>query len=229
MERLLGERKHATPAELVSTSTGRCAGKARGKDMSVSRAAGEGYIIIVDTNQYAGGFDRQMCSYVTAQIGDCGVDWKIAEEARKEMSGPYRCWFEQNIREVADDHGNYRPVSIGQSPGWWNDGWGNEWPESVEADAPEVLKKTEKSLRRECKDVPLLLKSRLDALKDNGVVKHAAYRSVEIFLGEEPPIEFRDAICQRIVDFTKKHPDFEVKVESIRFVKRIVEIRDEEI
>jgi hypothetical protein len=33
----------------------------------------EGYVFIIDTEQYAGNFEREMCAYCTGILGDCEV------------------------------------------------------------------------------------------------------------------------------------------------------------
>lgn len=37
--------------------------------------------------------------------------------------------FSELVESVPDDHGCRRPASIYPTPGYWNDGLGNEWPD----------------------------------------------------------------------------------------------------
>ena len=72
------------------------------------------FIFIIDTDKYAGNFEREMCAFVTGHIGDCGV----GEEGQKlffeqfeiddEEQGPF---FEKVI-SIPDEHGCCRPTSI---------------------------------------------------------------------------------------------------------------------
>ena len=65
----------------------------------------EGYAFVVETNQYAGNFEREMCAYVTGAVGECGVgkDMIIKDEITVDFD---------NIQSVADGNGCYRPASL---------------------------------------------------------------------------------------------------------------------
>ena len=80
--------------------------------------------IVVDTEQYSGNFEREMCAYVTGQIGECGVerDWAIAySDSIKHID-----WWEDHIVNRPDDreHPCYRPAAIYPTLGWSNNGSG---------------------------------------------------------------------------------------------------------
>ncbi len=38
------------------------------------------YLFVIDTDTYAGNFEREMCAYVTGQIGECEVS-RLMENA----------------------------------------------------------------------------------------------------------------------------------------------------
>lgn len=68
------------------------------------------YAIIIETNLYAGNFERELCAYVTGAVGECDVGSELSDVAFKECD---------DIGEIADytmcypdDNGCYRPVSI---------------------------------------------------------------------------------------------------------------------
>ncbi len=87
------------------------------------------YIFIIDTDMYAGNFERELTAYCTGVIGDCGVGQERAKLFVKE------CPEQENemaelVEQVADEHGCYRPTKIQPTPGFFNDGMGNEWPDS---------------------------------------------------------------------------------------------------
>jgi len=67
-----------------------------------------GYAFIIDTNSYAGNFEREMTAYLTGVVGDCGVGEDMVEKL------PIN--FEDDIQQVADDHGCYRPTSCWLEP-----------------------------------------------------------------------------------------------------------------
>lgn len=66
------------------------------------------YLFIIDTADYAGNFERELCAYITGRIGGCGVGDDMAGLFLKEMG------LEQfeNVIEQPDDHGCWRPTSI---------------------------------------------------------------------------------------------------------------------
>lgn len=84
-------------------------------------------IIVVDTLQYAGNFEREMCAYLTGQYGECGVGDDLAAEASKEIA--HIAWWSANIRREADENGCRRPAAIWVTPGWFNYGIGELYPD----------------------------------------------------------------------------------------------------
>ena len=82
------------------------------------------FVFVVDTDQYAGNFERELCAFVTGHIGECGVGAEEAEEFRKDhLENP----FEKAILHYPDEHGCSRPVSIWSTPGRFNDGMGGHF------------------------------------------------------------------------------------------------------
>jgi hypothetical protein len=47
---------------------------------------GSGYIFVVDTEEYAGNFEREMCAYATGMTGECGVGYEGAKQYAEDMS-----------------------------------------------------------------------------------------------------------------------------------------------
>lgn len=81
------------------------------------------YIFIIDTNLYAGNFEREMCGYVTGEIGECGVGREEAEIFRSEVNEDE---FSYIIKQSNED-GCPRPVSIWPTEGRWNNGSGSHF------------------------------------------------------------------------------------------------------
>lgn len=79
------------------------------------------YIVVIDTNKYAGNFEREMCAYITRQVGSCGVGQDFADIAEKELTEEQAEWFEDNISSQPDDNGCWRPCEI------WLDRCGAEY------------------------------------------------------------------------------------------------------
>jgi len=67
----------------------------------------EGFAFIVDTDQYAGNFEREMTAFLTGHIGECEVGEELAEKLPISFD---------NVMDVADDNGCYRPTSCWKSP-----------------------------------------------------------------------------------------------------------------
>jgi hypothetical protein len=89
--------------------------------------------IVIDTEQYAGNFEREMCAYITGQTGECSVgdDW-----ARLYASTiKYIDWWEEHIAQRPDDSDSpcYRPVAIYPTGGWYNNGYGGHFKDTGEA------------------------------------------------------------------------------------------------
>ncbi len=73
--------------------------------------SGQVHLLVVKTNKYAGNFEREMCAYMTGQVGECEVGIKIACEAFNIEHPEQSPWFEK-LENLPDDHGCRRPVAI---------------------------------------------------------------------------------------------------------------------
>lgn len=102
------------------------------------------WIFIIDTDQYAGNFEREMCAYITGHTGECGVGGELAGCLKKD-TGLNPDTFFSNVLQVADEDGCCRPVEIQPNPNWFNDGHGNEW-KITDNDVEKQLKKYVKSV-----------------------------------------------------------------------------------
>lgn len=91
----------------------------------VKRGQPEYCLFVIDTDIYAGSFEREMCAYVTGQIGECGVGRENAKLARQEIPDAI-AQLENLVELVPDEHGCARPVSIFPNPKYGNDGHGNQ-------------------------------------------------------------------------------------------------------
>lgn len=70
------------------------------------------YSFIIETDSYAGNFEREMCAYCTGQIGDCEVGKELAEKFKNTIGLKIYEEFEEIIEQKPDDHGVFRPVSM---------------------------------------------------------------------------------------------------------------------
>jgi len=155
----------------------------------------EHYEFVIDTNEYAGNFERQMCAYVTGCIGDCGVGDDIADIVRDDIA---QSGFSEPIDDLVislpDEHGCHRPVTSGPTPGFINDGMGNHYTKE------EWEAKNEK----------------------NG---YPACQSVEIHLDDIPEDDLVDFFIERARAFaTSKHAEeatgFKIEILGFRLVRR---------
>lgn len=87
---------------------------------------GTNYLFVIDTNQYAGNFEREMCAFLTGCVGECEVGDEMAERYRKDMGKAGHYLF-SNVASVPDDRGCSRPVTIWSNPRYANDGHGGHY------------------------------------------------------------------------------------------------------
>ena len=73
------------------------------------------YILTLKTSAYTGNFEREICAYMTGQIGECGVGNEKAYLAEEEVPKLVER-MEEIICQKPDENGCHRPVCcIGNS------------------------------------------------------------------------------------------------------------------
>lgn len=85
----------------------------------------EQLIFVVHTDSYSGNFERELCAYITGQVGDCGVGEDLASDFLDDEGDEAADLFDEIVAQVRDDHGVMRPCAIYPTPGRLNDGYGN--------------------------------------------------------------------------------------------------------
>jgi len=85
-------------------------------------------IFVIDTDSYAGNFERDMCAYVTGVVGDCCVGEEFAQLYRQE-TGESESQFGELLEHRVDDRGCHRPCSLYPTKGFLYDGEDGEVPE----------------------------------------------------------------------------------------------------
>ena len=70
------------------------------------------YIFIIDTNKYAGNFEREMTAYCTGFVGECYVGTSEAEEFGEDFDCDPLEKFQNYVISQPDDRGCCRPCSI---------------------------------------------------------------------------------------------------------------------
>ena len=94
------------------------------------------FVFVIDTDSYAGNFERDLCAYITGCIGDCGVGQGMAELYDKEVGvEPFTNPFEDIIVSEPDEHGCHRPATIYGTPGTFGNGLGGSFKDGQEAES----------------------------------------------------------------------------------------------
>jgi hypothetical protein len=98
--------------------------------MSTYPEGNEFWAFVVDTEDYAGNWERELCAFCTGHVGDCNV----GEEGAKKFKEASDSEFIRVVNEIhekiefrTDDSGCDRPASIWPTPGWFNDGEGKHF------------------------------------------------------------------------------------------------------
>lgn len=189
---------------------------------------GDPISVIIDTNQYAGNFEREMCAFVTGQYGGCGVGEGIAELARGEIQ--HVAWWDRHVEMVEDLHGCAQPVAICPTPGWFNDGFGGlhyellgrrEALDAAARGLREALAVQERALEKQIAALPaddparpamierLAASVRLNDMRAedlrSGQAAHPAHMSVEIFVDEVPPEKVLEELKARAEAFAARY------------------------
>lgn len=153
-------------------------------------------ILVIDTNMYAGNFEREMVAFMTGQVGECGVGGKAAAAFQDQFPDKD---FEDLVVSVPDERGCCRPASIYPSPYYWNDGLGHEYPNSISPEEnPEIVKTYNEEAR----------KHKLKELTAETMRKYPGYSSVACFLDEMPDEETLSFLINRALEFAKTHKNY---------------------
>lgn len=154
------------------------------------------YIFCIDTDEYAGNFERPMCAFMTGVVGECGVGDEEAEAYLKEGLEP----LEDLIMNMPDEHGCYRPAKIQPTPGWFGSGMSGPYREA-NYDEAKVVEEHNKAVEDYAKNTCEVVyadkahgKAEGDRFRKEHTItklvkKYPAYNSVGIFLSRKPTDE----------------------------------------
>ncbi len=88
------------------------------------------FIFVIDTDQYSGNFERELCAYCTGMYGECEVGKEIAEKFEEKFPDEYNKLHQIIDCFVPDKHGTGWPAAIWPTPGIWNNGHGKHFSDS---------------------------------------------------------------------------------------------------
>lgn len=197
----------------------------------------QGYIFVIDTNNYAGNFEREMCAFITGKVGDCNVGEKYAIKANSVLTKEQQEWFEYFCAWLADENGINRPVNVWSNPAYFNDGWGNYYKNDATTDMNkvrekyivEVVKHRTKQIETNLvainrdpekyeylKEVNNTINEIIEETKKADVQKGPAYYSVALFFNKEIPNEYIDLMKSRAKKFAK---NYKIVIEGFRLFK----------
>lgn len=221
--------------------------------MTSTKSVSETFLLVIDTNQYSGNFERELCAYVTGQIGDCEVGEELADEAKESME--HLAWWDSHIKQVEDeDHSEvFRPCAIYENPDYFNDGYGGHYLKSISQEELDIIKDrvinatiqrdaqsvedvtkrlAEKNFthgwtEETCKKYLNQVKSNQEALKSGPVRQHVAYMSVAIYMDELPPKDVLSEAKARAYEFFQNCYNYNagaaVEITGFRLLKKSVE------
>jgi len=185
-------------------------------------------VLVIDTEEYTGSFERFICAYLTGQVGECGVGSGVALAHQEEIV--HLDWWTKHIVSEADERGVCRPASIWPTEGWYNNGSGGHFRDTPESDAlaqkegkkatkkyySTYIAQKEKMIKSEtypgnwtreaCKREIAEMKDKIDNYKAG---KYPAYLSVAIFLDKLPPEDVWQEFMSRAVYFSQNSKKIE--------------------
>lgn len=103
------------------------------------------WVFVIDTEQYAGSFERELTAYVTGQVGDCEVGYDLVKYYTSETGDENHERFDNLLEHRSDENGCRRPCAIYPTPGWFNTGYGEHFKNGQEVEALEHYKTSVKN------------------------------------------------------------------------------------
>jgi hypothetical protein len=198
------------------------------------------YIFIIDTDSYAGNFERDMCAYITGVVGGCEVGEEFAAMYDKEVNTDGKeSVFLEYLDFRSDEHGCARPCECWPTKGWLSVGghkavrdedWNQEDADKVyQTNTAEIyrgyLKQVERvvigeggwttaskatAIKRHEKDIERALKEKSP--------KNMPNNSVAIFFDKKPTSEMIVLIKNRVRKFAEAKRQY-VEKENISYEK----------
>lgn len=223
--------------------------------MSSFEDAGSTWALVIDTDGYAGNYERQLTAFCTGRIGECEVgEEHVARFQAEENPNPFPMddddeWVEGTpdiLHLMDDDDGCRRPCAIHTSPNWFNDGIGHHYrvddhpPEAEMIDVHEAadVAHYERSSHPDDRERNVQrARDHAAEMRANGKInRYPAYMSVAIYFDRRPSDEQIAVIRRRAETFFAEglhdtygsSPDA-VHVEGFRLIERRMELVEHDL
>lgn len=167
------------------------------------------YLLIIDTQAYAGSMMRELMAYCTGLEDAHGFAGEEADAMRHRYPAMAAA-LETLVTWSPDDDGCLRPCRLVATPGYWNDGFGNIWPETT-----PVSDETVRRVYRESCERHDMHKDAKDAIE-----RFPAYQSVGMAFTEHPAPEVVAFVCARAREYAER---YDVVLTGFRLVRRVTE------
>lgn len=90
-------------------------------------------LFIIDTNEFAGNFERELVGYITGHVGECGVGDEYAGMFQEDVDPVMQTAISNIVAQVDfEDDGCLRPAMIWETPGRVNNGRGFNYDDTPE-------------------------------------------------------------------------------------------------
>lgn len=166
------------------------------------------WMFVVDTDAYAGNFEREMGAYLTGKVGKYfpGISKVLSKLYREETGDTYATLFVSVLgkHERDPEHGSTY-VGTWDTPGWFNNGVGGHFRDGQEAEALEhhrkyYLKEAKNVSHLHPNDQERTMKERLKCAEEP-LFKWPAGMSVAIAFTERPSVEQLSILEKRAKGF----------------------------
>jgi hypothetical protein len=192
------------------------------KDMTMTDIwPDEMWIFVVDTKEYAGNFGSEMCAYMTGCFDECGTGEEEAAAYRQDVGiDEDDNELHEHLIRLPDDKGYPRYANMWDTPGWFCDGEGNEWPEGTD---PEKVRIAYEKVIDECYEEP-----ERSEHKKKGPEKCIAYLSFAIHFDRELTPQELDVLMVRARKYTtlgkplRPYSDEKITIKGFRLLHREV-------
>jgi len=108
------------------------------------------YIFVIDTREYAGNFERELCAHCTGITGECEVGDEFAKNFHIEEP---TCELFQEVESRPDDHGCARPTSLWDGPNGQAESVAIFFLEKPSDKEIELIKRRAMTFNETCKNI----------------------------------------------------------------------------